>query len=77
MCAIGRNLDTSVGANSPATTMLGSSAIGGSTAPGARRVAGGTAVGTLLTGGSVSSAPPNVGKPGGGSTSLNKTQMQR
>jgi hypothetical protein len=76
MCAIGRNQDTSIGANAPATTMLGGAAIGASTAPGARRVAGGTAVGTLLTGGSVSSAAPGVGKPGGGM--VNKpTQMQR
>jgi hypothetical protein len=74
MCAIGRNLDTSVGANAPATTMLGSSAIGGSTAPGARRVAGGSSVGTLLTGGSVSSAAPS--KTGGGPVGK-PTQMQR
>ncbi len=77
MCAIGRNFDTSVGANSPATTMLGSSAIGGSTAPGAKRVAGGTSVGTLLTGGSVSSTKPGSGKPSAGSTGLGKPQMQR
>lgn len=77
MCAIGRNLDTSVGANSPATTMLGGAAIGASTAPGTRRVAGGTAVGTLLTGGSLSSTPPAT-KPGiGGGGAGKPNQMQR
>ena len=79
MCAIGRNLDSSVGANAPATTMLGAASIGGSTSPGAKRVAGGTSVGTLLTGGSVSSTPAGSGKPsvGGGSSNPTRPQMQQ
>ena len=56
MCAIGRNLDTSIGANSPATTMLGSASIGGASTGPKRR---GTINGTLLT-------PAGGGAPGMG-----------
>lgn len=43
--------------------MLGGGAIGGSTNPGAKRVAGGLSRSTLLTGGSAGTTPAN---PGGG-----------
>ena len=76
MCAIGRNLDTSVGANSPATAMLGTGAIGTSSigrrgtlltgAPGRQ-----TAGGTLLT------TPGGTGELPGGSANPNKPQRER
>lgn len=80
MCAIGRGQDTSVGANSPATAMLGTGAIGTTSAPVRRN--------TLLTGGGVGRtgtgsggtilAPTGVtGKPGGGGSSSPKPTMQR
>jgi hypothetical protein len=65
MCAIGRNQDTSVGANSPATTMLGSASIGGSLTPKRKP---GAVIGTLLTGtGSGGPGGPREGSGGGGS----------
>jgi hypothetical protein len=66
MCAIGRDLDTSVGAKSPATAMLGTGAIG--VAPVARRTlltgtAGRTGTGS---GGTVLAPGSGGGLPGGG-----------
>ncbi len=61
MCAIGRNLDTSVGANAPSTTMLGTSAVGSTPAAGRR----GRTIGTLLTGQQTTgSGTPTVTGPG-------------
>lgn len=78
MCAIGRDLDNSVGAQSPATAMLGTGAIGATQGP-ARRTTllTGTAgrTGTGAGGGTI--LAPVVGKPvGGGSVGGNKP-MQR
>jgi hypothetical protein len=56
MCAIGRNLDTSVGANSPASTMLGGASIGAGLTPARRNT-------TLLTGAPTTGT--GAGKPGG------------
>jgi hypothetical protein len=77
MCAIGRNLDSSVGAQSPATAMLGTSAVGVTQAPARRTTlltgtAGrtGTGAGTILA--------PVAGKVGGvDRVGGAKNQMQR
>lgn len=76
MCAIGRNQDSSIGANSPASAMLGAGAIGAPAAVGRRNTllagapgaTGSGAGGTLLT-----TPAPRIG--GGGSNKPN--QMQR
>lgn len=71
MCAIGRDLDTSVGANSPSTAMLGTGAIGARPTP--RRntllTAGGQTGGTLLS--PTSGAKP-ISKPVGGPTKMQR-----
>lgn len=78
MCAIGRNLDQSVGALSPASTMLGSAAIGGSTATGPKRVIGGRAApGTLLTGAATGPASGGTLLTGGGGTRPKNLTMER
>lgn len=70
MCSIGRNLDTSVGASAPASTLLGAASIGGaSTAGGPRRVMGGT----LLTGGPGGS----TGGPGGPTETAPRTKPRK
>ena len=80
MCAIGRDLDTSVGAQSPATAMLGTGAVGTTTGParrgtlltsGAGRTGTGTG-GTLLTG-----APTTGGSGGSAGAGGLKPNMQR
>ena len=79
MCAIGRNLDTSVGAQSPATAMLGTGAIGAT--PAARRPTLLTGVATGRTGtgsgGTILAPVGTVGKPGVGGGGSSKPQMQR
>jgi hypothetical protein len=81
MCAIGRDLDTSVGAQSPATAMLGTGAIGatqGSTrrttllTGGVGRTGTGAGAGTILA--------PVIGSPGmggGGGRSSKNPMMER
>ena len=71
MCSIGRDMTTSIGALAPSSTLLGSTAVGGSLATGATRVDRGQPNGTLLTGpGSTDamkpSPRPKPGKPVGG-----------
>lgn len=79
MCAIGRDLDTSVGANSPATAMLGTGAIG--TTP-ARRptLLTGAATGRTGTGAGGTILAPTTGRPsigGGGGGGLKPVNVQR
>lgn len=67
MCAIGRNQDTSIGAQAPATAMLGTGAVGTSATPGIRS--------TLLTGAARGpAAGPAAGSAAGGTILAPKTR---
>ncbi len=67
MCSIGRDSTTSIGALAPSSTLLGSTAVGGSLATGgATRVDRARPNGTLLTGPGSTDAlkpRPRPGKP--------------
>ena len=63
MCSIGRDQSTSIGATSPSSTLLGSTAIASSANPGATRIERGRPVGTLLTGSAPTPRAPRTTRP--------------
>lgn len=67
MCSIGRDQTTSIGANAPSSTLLGSTAVGGSLATGgATRIDRGRPNGTLLAGPSPQDPKPGAPRRPGG-----------
>lgn len=68
MCAVGRNLDTSIGSSSPATAMLGAGAIGATPAAGRRTLLTGATPGSTGSGAGGTLLAPITGGGSGGST---------